>query len=280
MLLSHIRDELRRSMQAFGLRRTLADVGLRALNRVVSLQLIQGVLLEPGPALQSEPDKGYRFCKFDKETLLPFAQTQEHELSELFLSEAFARGDVCYGFLHGAELAAFTFVTNLPTQDAQVYDPQRALSCLPREGPGLIVHFDDQYSYLYKGFTHPRHRGHRLHRLGVALSLVAELARGKRGLVSYVGLTDFAARGSATLAGFSEFGTLAALRVLGRELVIATTGCKPYQFRVEWAAPLATEPKPAGEPSAAAHAWPPRARARWRATAAAASSLIDVIYGE
>ena len=232
MRLSHIRAEFQKSLAAFGLARTVADVSLRALNRIVRLRIMKGIVIErerraPAPGLN---DQRYLFGRIDEATLRKFARTAEHELTDAFLDEAFARGDECYGFLCDGELAAYTWYTSLPT---------------PIELAGLELRFSDRYVNIYKGFTHPAHRGHRLHSLGMAKSLPVQLERGRRGLVSYVELTNFAQRHSAERAGFSYFGTLVICRVFGRYRLWASPGCRRYRFHFEQtggAAPLRATP--------------------------------------
>lgn len=196
----NISDEIRRSLDAFGPARTLDDVSLRTINRLIMLKLMKGVVLDRSAMrtpLQPVDDPRYRFTRLDEETLRPFACAGGYELSEHFLREAFARSDECYGFLCDGQLAAFTWYTTQPTQDAQLYKPEAPLSCMPVEVPGPVLHFSDRCVYIYKGFTRPEHRGHQLHRLGMASALPIHLERGRLGMISYVDLTGYVSRNSA-----------------------------------------------------------------------------------
>src|SRR5271169_1835858 len=104
MKLSHIRDEIRHSYESFGLVRTVADISLRALNRVVMLRFMKGITIDssgaPAPPVD---DPRYKFGRIDEETLLHFARKPGYELTQSFLHEAFDRGDECYGFMCDGE---------------------------------------------------------------------------------------------------------------------------------------------------------------------------------
>jgi len=242
MTLSHISDQIGRSIKSFGVGRTLADVSMRALNRVVMLRIMRGIVIERGAAPgQPVDDPRYQFGRIDEDTLLTHARKGGYELSESFLRDAFARGDECYGFLNDGEIAAYTWYTSLPT---------------PIELPGLTLLFKDRYVNIYKGFTHPAHRGHRLHSVGMAQALPIHVARGRQGQISYVELTHFAQRHSAMKAGFHYFGTLVITRLFGRYFLWASPGCAPYGFHFVQgpaSARAPSGPAPRGAPALALH---------------------------
>jgi hypothetical protein len=98
----------------------------------------------------------------------------------------------------------------------------------------LILHFDDRYIYMYKGFTHVEHRGQRLHAIGMTRALEAYLARGYKGIVSYVEWNNFASLRSCYRMGYTGFGSIIVARILGRYIIHASSGCKPYRFKLEW----------------------------------------------
>jgi ribosomal protein S18 acetylase RimI-like enzyme len=227
------RSEIRLSLSNFGVARTVCDLALRAVNRAVLLKILKGVVIEKVDPRFLACAERYRFARLDEAALRPFAGTQEHELSEEFLREAFARGDECYGFLEGRALAAYGWYAHRPT---------------PLETPGLVLHFQDRYVYMYKGFTHPAHRGQRLHAAGMTKALSILLERGYRGLVSYVEATNFGSLKSVYRMGYADFGTIVVLGLGGRHVTRASAGCAPYGFRVERARPapvsLPTSPLP------------------------------------
>src|SRR5213594_2643078 len=87
-----------------------------------------------------------------------------------FLDDALPKGDECYGFVHGGELAAYGWYARSATS----------------ADPGLVLHFAPGYVYIYKGFTHDLHRGKRLHAIGMTRALQHYRSRGLKGMVSYV----------------------------------------------------------------------------------------------
>jgi hypothetical protein len=139
-------------------------------------------------------------------------------MPESFLDGALAKGDACYGILDGANLAAYGWYATTPT----AIDP-----------PDLRLHFNPEYVYMYKGFTHTRYRGQRLHAVGMTKALGAYLARGYKGMVSYVEANNFASLKSVYRMGYTDFGRITLARLAGRYLARSSQGCAPYGFRVE-----------------------------------------------
>jgi hypothetical protein len=211
-------EDIRRSLKHLGPWQTFADLVLRAVNRVVLLHLVKAVLIEQFNPRFTFSDPRYRFGALDEQTLLRFTGDPGYELTAPFLRQAFARGDECYGFLEGDELAAYAWYTRLPTLVGL---------------PGVELHFSDRWVHIYKGLTHPAHRGRRLHGIGMAKTLAIQRERGAQGLVSYVDLTSFAARRSLRRAGYTDFGSTVILRLFGRYLLWASPGCRRCSFRFE-----------------------------------------------
>ena len=152
--------------------------------------------------------------------LREFAKNPDYELSGSFLDQALAKGDECYGFLDGEALAAYGWYSNKPTET---------------EWPGLVLTFNDQYIYMYKGFTHVNYRGQRLHAIGMLRALEAYLARGHRGIVSYVEWNNFSSLRSCYRMGYADFGNVYATRVFNHYFVHSDAGCKRCEFGLEWA---------------------------------------------
>lgn len=145
----------------------------------------------------------------------------EYEISERFLREAFDKGDECYGILDGAVLAAYGWYSNAPT----------AIDC-----PGMVLHFDDRYIYMYKGFTHVHYRGQRLHAIAKTRAFEAYLSRGYKGLLSYIEWNNFSSLRSCYRIGNQDFGQIYLARLFGRYITYADEGCRRYNFRLESAA--------------------------------------------
>src|SRR6266851_376340 len=108
-------SEIRQSVDNFGIARTACDLALRAINRLVFFKILRGVVIEKADPRFLVCDDRYRFSRLEERTLRKFAASQDYELSDGFLRDAFARGDECYGFLDDVVLAAYGWYTRRPT---------------------------------------------------------------------------------------------------------------------------------------------------------------------
>ncbi len=213
------RSDLSRNLKSFGLTKTCQDVALRALNRAVMFKVLKGIKIHRAdPSFTNCGD--YRALLLNQGMLYRFCADPQNEMTEEFVEDALLKGDECFAVLDGEELAAYGWYSNSPT----AIDP-----------PELRLHFDRQYIYQYKGFTHERYRGRRLHAVGITWALQQYLARGFKGLVSYVEWNNFASLRSCYRMGFADFGTIVVTRVFGRLHARSTAGCKPYDFHLEYA---------------------------------------------
>lgn len=215
-------NELVRNIKAFGLTKTLEDLALRAVNRATFFKILKGVKIEKVDPKFLQCDKKYRGLFLDPVMLREFAKDPQNELSEAFLQQAFEKGDQCYGFLDGDVLASYGWYSKQPTEI---------------EPPELVLHFSDQYIYMYKGFTQVNHRGQRLHAVAMTRALESYLSRGYRGIASYVEWNNFGSLRSCYRMGYTDFGNIVAARIRGRFFVHSDAGCKPLGFRLEWVRP-------------------------------------------
>jgi hypothetical protein len=205
-------------MRHHGGLRTLHDLAIKALNTIVVAKILRGVAVE-------RPDAGFLACPvgyspmfLTDDAVRAFAKNPEYELSERFVEEALSRGDRCFAICDGTVLAAYGWYSSAPTR----IDP-----------PDLQLRFSDKYVYMYKGFTHPRHRGKRLHAMGMTIALQHFLSMGFRGLVSYVESNNFDSLKSVFRMGYFHFGSVYVVKVAGRCLSHSSRGCDRFGFRVE-----------------------------------------------
>lgn len=206
------------NIRNFGLSRALADVAIRAANRVVLLKVIKGVKIETVDPAFLKCDEPYRGMFLTETMLRKFAADPKNELRDDFLREALAKGDECYGFLAGTTLAAYGWYSSKPTDVDML---------------GLHLQFSDQYVYMYKGFTAEEHRGQRLHAIGMTRALDSYLARGYRGIVSCVEWNNFASLRSCYRMGYQPFGNIAIAGHGTRYVLHHDRGCHDYGFRLE-----------------------------------------------
>src|SRR5579871_5673766 len=99
-------NEIVQEFKRFGAVKTFQDLGLRALNRLITVRVLKGVTIDTVASEYLQCEKPYR-GEFLSETLLTSLSRSlpEYEISERFLHEAFAKGDKCYGILDGSTLA-------------------------------------------------------------------------------------------------------------------------------------------------------------------------------
>jgi hypothetical protein len=215
-------DSLRRSVKHFGLRHTLYDVAYRAMSHVVYFKILKGVAISRVDPAYHVCDARYTCLFIAPERLRELGRDAENEMPPRFLDEALGKGDECYGIIEDEKVASYGWYARTPT----------AL-----ELPDLRLHFSTEYVYMYKGFTHPEHRGQRLHAIGMTKALESYLSRGHKGLVSYVEANNFGSLKSVYRMGYSHFGDIFLVRISGRYFIHAGRGCSPYGFRVEWVPP-------------------------------------------
>jgi hypothetical protein len=211
--------DLGEQYQRFGATKTVQDVGLRAAHRFAQARILKGVTIDTVDAQYLNCEKPFHGGFLDEAMLLNVARNHpEYEMTESFLRQAFAKGDECYGITDGDNLAAYGWYSNVPTSI---------------DAPGLMLHFDPAYIYMYKGFTLVKYRGKRLHSFAMTGALDAYLSRGFRGFVSYVEWNNFGSLKSCYRMGYKDFGNVYLVKMFGRYRTFADRSCAPYGFRLE-----------------------------------------------
>jgi hypothetical protein len=213
-------NQIHRNLKQLGTAKTIEDVALKTLNQVFFFRILQGLKIEKVDPEFLNCHEKYRGLFLTEAMLMGFADRPEYELSRRFLDEALGKGDECYGILHGDVLAAYGWYSHTPTEI---------------NAPGLMLHFDDRYIYMYKGFTHADHRGQRLHAVGMTRALQAYLGQGYKGILSYVESNNFGSLKSCYRMGYTNFGHLYVARLFGQYLVHSGVGCRRYGFELKWA---------------------------------------------
>jgi hypothetical protein len=218
----NVLDRLRRKLDKLGPARTFHLALVRLLNRMSLFKILRGVLL-----LRVDPN--FLECParltpgfLDEEQLRRLARDPANELDASFLNEALAKGDRCYAILDGDRLAAYGWYSRQPTR----IDP-----------PELLLGFDADYVYMYKGLTRPEYRGQRLHAIGMNRALQHYLEHGARGIISYVESTNFDSLKSCYRLGYRHFGDIYLWRVFGQYLRLYSPACRRYGFNLSEAQP-------------------------------------------
>jgi GNAT superfamily N-acetyltransferase len=215
--------DFRQTAERFGMRAVAYDLAMRALNRLVVFRVFVGVRADTLDPAFLELDERFRFTLLTEAMLARFT-TDEFEIAPAFLRQALERGDECYGILDGNVLASYGWYSSAPTR---IYPPD------------LVLHFNPEYIYTYKAFTHPNYRGRRLHAIAMTKALQAYLARHFKGLVCYVESTNFSSLKSVYRMGYKDIGKIYMAKVFHHYWLYPDEACKRYRFYLE-PVPLST----------------------------------------
>lgn len=218
----HLLERVRRKLEKLGPRQTAHLMLVRALDRASMFKVLRGILLlKVDPAfLQCPPHLTPGFL--DERQLWQLARDPANELDNSFLNEALAKGDRCYAIMDGDKLAAYGWYSRQPTR----IDP-----------PDLLLSFDSNLVYMYKGLTRPEYRGQRLHAIGMNRALQHYQTQGARGIISYVESTNVDSLKSCYRLGYQLFGSVYLWRVFGHYLRVYSPGCRSQGFSLSAGAP-------------------------------------------
>lgn len=207
-------DRFLENRKTFGLRSAVHDLWLTAINRVAYVRILRCVAV--AVALDVDPCP-YEHGFADPDRLRHWARSERYEMPPDFLVAALAKDDRCYAIWDGDTLASYGWYSTRPT----AIDERLTLS------------FDPSWVYMYKGFTDNRYRGQRLHAIGMTLALRQSKVDGGRGLVSYVESNNFASLRSCYRMGYEDVGWIGVVRLLGRDFVYESAGCRAYGLKLE-----------------------------------------------
>jgi len=214
--------QVKRRIKDYGFTKTIRDLGLRAINRFMILKVLKVIKIERVNPDFLQCDERYRSLFLDRAALLEFSKNAEYDLSYPFVDTASKKGDECYAILDGSTMAAYGWYSSLPT----------AIDL-----PGLQIHFDPRYIFMYKGFTHNGYRGQRLHAVGMTRALSVYLERGYKGIISDVEWNNFASLNSCYRMGYEGFGKAYVLGLGGRYFLASSPGCRQYAFGLQHETP-------------------------------------------
>lgn len=209
---------VRQNLRRHGVREAAYTLVLKLLARSIGLTILKGFhVARPLEEFLACPAR-YAGGFLGAGELRKYAQQSASQISMQFLDAAIARGDQCYAFRHGEELAAYGWYAVGPT---------------PIGLPDLVLTFAPGYVYMYKGYTAARHRGQRLHAIGKTRALAHYRAKGCKGLLSYLEADNFNSLKSGLRMGAEHFGSIYIVRILGRNYAFSSPGCRRFAFRLE-----------------------------------------------
>src|SRR6266487_4595493 len=211
--------QIKTRLKQYGLLKTAEDIALRSFNRAMFLKILHCMRLDTVNPKYLAPPAGYCGTFFTADQLACFAQMPEYEFPRGFIEEAFEKGDRCYGFVTSdGQLAAYQWYSTTPTW---YFTPSKRTG-----GNGAIVSFANQYVYMYKGFTHPAHRGKHLYPVGVTTALAGFLKDGYKGILSIVESNNHASLNACFHIGYQDFGKMYLTVVCDRCLVHTDPECE------------------------------------------------------
>jgi hypothetical protein len=201
---------IRKDLAYFGVRKTVYDIFLRSVNRVVFIKVFNAILLERVDPEYSAIEPPLEWRLLNTSQLEEFANNPEYDITEEFLASAIEKGDECFGVFVGGVLGSYSWCSSQSTENSD----------------GLTVSFNSEYAYVYKGFTHLQYRGQHLHAIGMTLALREYLSRGYKGLVAYVESNNFSSLKSFYHLGHRDIGCIVVWKLFGWPIIVARRGCR------------------------------------------------------
>jgi hypothetical protein len=208
-------NRIRLELQRHGLRRTLYKIGFKAATTLLNFKILRGIIIERCDPTYLECPEGYNVRLLSKVELENYSSNPEIRLPRAFLEAALEKGDECLGICHGNELVSYGWYAFGPT---------------PIDPPDLVLQFSHKYAYMYHCFTSVPHRGKRLFAVAIARALQLQLAKGCKGLVSYIEANNFDSLKSSFRIGYRQFGSIYVVRLFGRYFIHSSRGCRKYDF--------------------------------------------------
>jgi hypothetical protein len=205
-------------LRRHGLANTLRRLWFRFLRSTLQVRILRGLHIERVDPAYLDCDTRFTAKFQPAKALRRFASDRANEMSPEFVRDAIRNGDACYAVCEGTKLASRGWYSTRPT---------------PIGKPGLVLHFDPAYVYMYKGLTREPYRGQRLYAVGIHRALALYIARGARGFVSYVEATNLDSLKAALRMGYRVFGSVYLIRLFGRHFAFSSPGCRAFGFRLE-----------------------------------------------
>jgi hypothetical protein len=146
--------------------------------------------------------------------LLHFASDPSLDMTHASIKASCARGDVCFGYVEGQTLVSYSWYSTAPT----------------RAEPGLWVRFAEGYSYSYKSFTLPSHRGRHLQHILLRAAEASRTAQGLRYNVDYIHVLNLPSITADRRYGNRPIGYAVIARWFGNIYPFHSPGAKRHGF--------------------------------------------------
>jgi len=206
---------VKKTFKHHGVYKTILLLLYLAANKIVYFKILKGIKLTVSDLrLKQNENFDYLYKWATEEELKTFYADMAGGID--FLRQAFQRGDHCYAIFDNKKLINYGWYSKCPTPLSK----------------NLTIYFDNQYVYMYNGYTSKDYRGQRLHGIGMAKAFSDFQEAGHKGLLSYVDCFNFSSLSSCRKLGYKSFGTIIILRFFGHYIVYHSRGCQDYGFRV------------------------------------------------
>jgi hypothetical protein len=211
-------ESVLRTARSHGKSSALYDVAFRGLNKCLYYRILQCLVIEDVNEQCMVLPPPFRFAKLEKSELLGFSRHSAHELTAGFIDSSLEKGDDCYAIIDGDILASYGWYSRRPTL---------------LDNEDLMLRFNRDYVYMYKGLTLAAYRGQRLHAMGMTRALAAYKALGYKGLVSYVESNNFDSLRSCYRMGYRNCGQIRVARFAGKYFFRRQPSCDQFGLAVD-----------------------------------------------
>jgi hypothetical protein len=191
----------------FGLKAFLLDRSIYLASRLLFFKSIDWLTLsldDVGEGYLAIP-KGHQ-AKFSNIQEMKHFVGKEYQLEYQFIKEAFAKGDIPYTITKDSRLCSYGWYAKAPNE---IY-------------PGIKFIIPERHIYMYKGFTHPEHRGMRLHAINMARALRELNNSSAHSFLSFVETQNFASLRSCYRLGYQKSGRSILFEILGKTFVFSS----------------------------------------------------------
>lgn len=172
----------------------------RMIEKFFSITGIECVLLRiEKMKINTQIPEGFELRFLTEEEIENYSKDPENDLGDLMVGRIASGKDFCYAALSDNKLAAYGWYSLEDIEGLHNF--------------GIPISFPKNFSYMYKGFTHPEFRGKRLHSLlmGNALKELNQ-SHGIDALISTVTWTNFASLTSCKKLGYEFLGRIWTVR--------------------------------------------------------------------
>lgn len=172
----------------------------RAAQRLVACDISRLMLLDRSHLLAPDVERRFTFRLLDAGDVERLAVDPVNELSVDLAERMHAGRDLCYAAFSQERLGAYIWLAlgSIEAEHNRGRSPQS----------GVAISFPSDAAFVYKAFTRPEARGHRLYPAILAGALDVLESRGVARLITTADWTNQAALNSCSRIGFQDLGAI------------------------------------------------------------------------